>query len=142
MRWTVLLIAGALFSVGGCSFRTPSVPAGVSPVEGGPPAPAVVPEYPTNAAGQTYGQLRDDVAADDAPDLILVRATNGRHGHVLRATLDAVTGADVSSPGEAVAWERQQEAAGPGSVLIPVFESDGVTQVGVFEVNRSSRVNP
>ncbi len=128
--------------VGGCSFQAPSIPAGVSPVEGGPPGPAVVPDYPTNAAGQSYGRLRDDVAPDDAPDLIQVRATNGRDGYVLRATLDAITGADVSSPEEAVVWQRQQEATGRGSMFIPVYESDGVTQVGVFEVSRSSPANP
>lgn len=75
-----LFVVGAVFLVGGCTFHTPSVPAGVSPIEGGPPAPAVEPDYPTNAAGQTYGRLRDDVAPDDAPDLILVRATNGSPG--------------------------------------------------------------
>lgn len=122
---------------GAACARSVLVPAGVATEEGGGPAPAVTLEYPTNAAGQTYGSLSDSVLPEDEPDLILVQATNGQEGYVLKETLDEVTGANVSSPKEAIAWQQRQETAAWDSITIPVFESDGVSQIGSFEVTRS-----
>jgi len=139
-RSAVLVVVGVaiLGLVGGAAFaQSVLVPAGVATEEGGAPAPAVTPEYPTNAAGQTYGSLSDSVLPEDEPDLILVQATNGKGGYVLKETLDEVTGANVSSPEEAIAWQQRQDAAAWDSITIPVFESDGVSQIGSFEVTRS-----
>jgi len=69
------------------------------------------------------------VAFDDYPDLLHVEATNGKTGYVDRHLLDELTGANVSSPEEAVEWQRQQDAAGPSVTYIPVYESDGTTLI-------------
>lgn len=138
-RSAVAVVVGAAIGlVGGAAFaQVVLVPAGVATEEGGVPAPAATPEYPINATGQTYGSLNDSVPPEDEPDLILVQATNGNEGYVLRETLDQVTGANVSSPEEAIAWQQHQEAAAWDRITIPVFESDGVRQIGFFEVTRS-----
>lgn len=131
---TVVVVAAAMLVLSGCMSEPP---AGVSRVPGGEPGGTIAPAYPTNEAGQTYGAEDDNVSFEDRPDLILVQATNGRQGYVLRETLDEVTGANVSSPQEALEWQRRQDEAGWDRLVIPVFLSDGVIQIGVFEVGRS-----
>jgi hypothetical protein len=88
-----------------------------------PPLPAES-VYPTNAAGQTYG---GDKPLVEAPDLVKVLATNGKVGYVLQADLN---GPMPKTPEEAVA---SNEASLRG-YTIPVYESDGTTQIGVFQV--------
>jgi hypothetical protein len=68
--------------------------------------------------------------------------TNGRVGYVDRHLLDELTKANVSSPEEAVDWQRQQDAAGPGVILIPVYESDGTTVIGEFPISRTTTIPP
>lgn len=67
-----------------------------------------------------------------------MQATNGKEGYVLKATLDEITGANVASPQEAVEWQQRQDAATWNATDLPVYESDGVTQIGVFQVTRST----
>lgn len=139
-RMAVLAVLGAAvlgLAAGSAVAQSVLAPAGVAVDEGGDPAPALQADYPTNAAGQTYGSLSDAVAPEDEPDLILVVASNGAEGYVLKSTLDELTGANVSSPEEAVAWQLAQETATWDSISIPVFASDGVAIVGSFEVTRS-----
>jgi hypothetical protein len=81
--------------------------------------------WPTNAKGQTYGSGLDATADTGEPDLIAAWATNGRQGYVLRTDLD---GPMPTSPSQAVAMN----SAPPRT--IPVYDSDGVTQIGVFVV--------
>jgi hypothetical protein len=121
--------------LGGCVSEPP---AGVSRVPGGEPGRTGVPAYPTNEAGQTYGAEDENMSFEDRPDLILVQATNGREGYMLRESLDDVTGANASSPQEALEWQRRQDDAGWDRRVIPVLLSDGLTQIGVFEIDRSS----
>lgn len=94
-------------------------------------------DFPVNDDGQTYGST-DGVGRKDYPDLILVEASNGRQGYVENDVLNEVTGANVSSPAEAVAWQRKMDAAGQASKWIPVYLSDGKTQIGTFEVDRGT----
>ena len=110
--------------------------AGVSAPPGGAPEAIVKPDYPSNEAGQTYGRIDQGVWPEYEPDLILVVATNGREGYVSKAALDEATGANVSTLEEALAWEEQRSAR-PARILLPVYESDGVTDVGYFEVTQS-----
>lgn len=112
-------------------------PAGIAAVPGGAPAPAIEPNYPRNSSGQTYGPTNDAIAVENEPDLILVAATNGLPGYVSKVELDVITGADVSSPEEAVAWQLRQDAAGWTTKSIPVYELDGTTVIGEFEISRS-----
>ena len=114
----------------------PSSVPGLSSSPEGTPGAAKVSAFPVNSNGQTYGSS-EDVAIDDLPDLILAEATNGRMGYVNRELLDELTGANVSSPEEAVAWNEKMDAATWETKQIPVYLLDGVTQIGTFEISRS-----
>jgi hypothetical protein len=80
--------------------------------------------YPTNAAGQTYGELR--LGLMEPPDLVSVMATNGKVGYYYWKDLGG--GARPSTP-EEVAADNKHNLRG---FTLPVYESDGVTQIGVF----------
>ncbi|HEY3373726.1 MAG TPA: hypothetical protein VGK02_01505 [Candidatus Aquicultor sp.] len=82
--------------------------------------------WPKNEQGVTYGSGLDAKSLEDEPDLIRVEATNGKEGYAYRTDLE---GPDPSSPAAAVA---QQKARGGKPRVIPVYEVDGVTQIGVF----------
>jgi len=82
--------------------------------------------WPKNDLGVTYGSGADAVSYEDEPDLISVVATNGKSGYAYRTDLE---GPVPSSPAAAVA---QQKARGDKPRVIPVYEVDGVTQIGVF----------
>lgn len=116
-------------------------PAGTSSEPGGQPTPGVEPDWPTNDRGQTYGDPREDVLPDDFPDLIAVVATNGEAGYVEREGLESLTGANVSTPAEALEWQRLQASA-PPETFIPVFLADGLTVVGEFPITRSQGFDP
>ncbi len=90
-----------------------------------PPLPAKS-VYPTNAAGQTYGGHKPLV---EAPDLIAVLATNGKHGYCLNSEFEPPRN-PPKTPEEA---EAMSDRAFRG-YTIPVYESDGVTQIGVFQM--------
>lgn len=82
--------------------------------------------YKTNANGQTYGTDGGAPAGPlHEPDLVAVQATNGRAGYAYATQLNGPT---PTSPAQAVA-ENSQPAR-----TIPVYESDGKTQIGVFKV--------
>ena len=88
--------------------------------------------FPKNDAGQTYGIPREIKGQVAEPDLISAYATNGRIGFINNSERKVATG-DPSlfkSPEEALKW---QENRGNGPVTVPVYEVDGVTQIGVFE---------
>lgn len=144
-RLAAAVLVGASLSVGGFYAGTalasgllaPDPVPGLASTPGGDPAPAAVPSYGVNADGRTYGADIEASTPDQAPDLVLAVATNGRTGYVDRSTLDAATGAHVSSPEEALAWQREMEAATWATKQIPVYLSDGKTKIGVFEVSRS-----
>lgn len=89
-----------------------------------------------NESGQTVGRI-DGLTPSTYPDLIQVRATNGKLGFVLSAQWNELTGASVSTPAEAVAWQEQMDAEGWTVREIPVYESDGITQIGVFPITRT-----
>lgn len=95
----------------------------------------------TNKNGQTYGTYggtgSQQLADLPLPDLIQVVATNGLLGYVDRALLDELTGANVSSPAEAVAWNQAMDAATWDTKTLPVYLLDGITQIGEFVIDRS-----
>ena len=88
-----------------------------------PPLPAES-VYPTNAAGQTYGGGK---ALVEEPDLVAVLATNGKHGYCLRSDFE---GTPPKTPEEAEEITKRSLRG----YTIPVYESDGVTQIGVFQI--------
>ncbi len=82
-------------------------------------------DWPTNEKGETYGSSGLAKSYDDVPDLVQVMATNGKVGYAFRISLDNPPKAfEASSENEANlrGWE------------VPVYESDGVTEIGVFTV--------
>lgn len=121
---------------------TQHTPAGTSAIPDGTPAPSIDPDFPVNDAGQTFGDPDPRVAFDDYPDLLMVAATNGKVGYIDRHLLDELTGANVSSPEEAIEWQRQQDAEGEREIFIPVYESDGTTVIGEFLISRSAPIPP
>lgn len=139
-----VLAAAALGTGGGVAYAysqagSSLAPAGLASEAGGTAPTRIVPDYPINAAGLTYGSLEDANSPEDAPDLILVEAQDGTTGYVKRAELDAATGADVSNPAEALAYQKSVDAlvASGQRILLPVYAQDGVTVVGQFEVTPS-----
>lgn len=86
-------------------------------------------DWPVNARGQTYGSNASVGPEGNEPDLILVEATNGRTGYVLKTDLN---GPMPKTPEEALAWQEARKGQPPRE--IPVYLSDGVTQIGVFLV--------
>jgi hypothetical protein len=88
-------------------------------------------DWAVNDSGDSYGVIN----ADGAPDLIAVVATNGKQGYVRSEDLadtDGSTAAEsFTSPEDALRW--QEENAGVIH-MIPVYKSDGTTQIGEFRV--------
>jgi hypothetical protein len=84
--------------------------------------------WPTNERGQTYGTRQETAAGVHEPDLMRVLATNGKTGYSLSTDL---AGPVPSSPEEALEWQAER---GSEPRTIPVYESDGVTQIGVFDI--------
>jgi hypothetical protein len=97
-------------------------------------APLVeTPEWPVNAAGQTYGNGALAASADEYPDLITATATNGQRGYVVNADLNEASGESVlargASPDSISAWV---EGAAGVDRTIPVYDSDTTTVLGEF----------
>jgi hypothetical protein len=89
-----------------------------------------------NASGETYG------VADQSgtPDLIAVVIDDGNtHGYVKESALDCAAGGDVSSPAEAIAWDKVSQNR---SISVPVYESDGTTVIGTFIVGNALHTVP
>jgi hypothetical protein len=88
-------------------------------------------DWASNESGQTYGVENPD----GIPDLIAVVATNGREGYVHRAELEEADGTaaahEFTSPEDAIKW--QEERAGK-TFTVPVYEADGITQIGEFVI--------
>jgi hypothetical protein len=81
-----------------------------------------------NANGQTFGVPNEN----GTPDLVAVFADNPNiHGYVKESDLNCAAGGDVSSPAEAVVWDKVSQNR---NISVPVYESDGVTVVGTFTV--------
>ncbi len=93
-----------------------------------PRAPSPVPQgpdYPTNASGMTYGGRGDE----KGPDLVAATGVCGRTGY-LRAT-------DLEDPAPWVPG-----AGGTDGRILPLYESDGVTQIDTFEEGRGGDPSP
>jgi hypothetical protein len=88
-----------------------------------------------NANGKTYGVHNQS----GTPDLIAVIINQGStNGYVEASELNCAGGGDVTSPAEALAWDKASQNR---NVSIPVYESDGVTVVGTFTVGSATGPN-
>lgn len=135
----VVLVSGSAGVASGFAYGLDEnpAPAGVSAEPGGTVAPRVVPNYPTNDSGLTYGSVELANSPQDEPDLILVETQTGLTGYVKKAELNRATGGNVSNPQEALAWQARVDIGLPS--FIPVYAQDGVTIVGEFEIAPSER---
>ncbi len=84
-----------------------------------------------NASGQTYGST----AFGAKPDLVAVVATNGREGYVYATGMAAP---QPANPSQALAWQQSPQ---PPKV-VPVYESDGKTQIGEFRLSPVPATTP
>lgn len=128
---TVLSVLMAFIIVAGTItvFSTASAVAEDSLTNNPTAAAEIVPDYPVNEQGQTYGSLPYfENKPVKEPDLISAEGENGIIGYV-KAT-DMVP--SVSSPEEAIAYQETIEAVGYESV--PLYESDGKTVIGEFRM--------
>ncbi|MEN0084658.1 MAG: hypothetical protein AAGC66_07810 [Leifsonia sp.] len=129
---TVGLATGAAFADG-----IPAVPAphGLAAADGAPTTPKPAPKYQANARGLTFGSALNATSPTNEPDLILVVATNGAEGYVLKSELHKAEGTGFSTPAEALAWQASQRGK---DQTLPVYANDGVTKIGEFVVKAPS----
>ncbi|MEJ1156088.1 MULTISPECIES: hypothetical protein [Microbacterium] len=89
--------------------------------------------WATNENGDTYGAINDL----GAPDLVAVEATNGKNGYAYATDIAYADGDPnahgFDSPADALEWQKEMRGT---TVTIPVFESDGTTQIGGFDITR------
>lgn len=62
--------------------------------------------YERNDSGMTFGSLSDATSLGNEPDLVSVVMPDGSDGYVLWEELNRVTGGHITTPEEAVAWEK------------------------------------
>jgi hypothetical protein len=93
------------------------------------PPPTAAPVYPKNSKGMSYGSELLANTPDQAPDLILAIATNGKEGYVQRVALYPQLPA---TPDDALREQSKENARQPRT--IPVYTQDGTTIIGYFEI--------
>lgn len=81
--------------------------------------------YQVNPSGQTYGKFVDPSVE---PDLISAIGIDGKNGYVLSSDL---IGSDPATPEEAVKHQMEKEK---GNQRIPLYDKDGKTVIGQFEL--------
>jgi hypothetical protein len=92
----------------------------------------VVTPWRTNALGETYGVAN----AHGFPDLVAVVFDDGRRaGYAKWKDLNCMDGLP-SSPAQALAQQKQMDGT---NVAIPVYNSDGTTEIGVFIQGQQGR---
>lgn len=94
--------------------------------------------FGVNANGETYGAISD---TQGRPDLVWMSGTDnaGRSivGYGRSADLDAFSPdhpGQPTSPAEAVRWQAERDQKYPHGWDFPLYESDGVTQIGTFHI--------
>lgn len=116
---TIVLVVAGIVVVGGSFVAAPLV--GDAFTQSLAPSGQIMGdpvEFGVNASGETYGSPLND----RVPDLILTRAEGGKTGYVRVSELD-------------LARNAKRSALDPNAVFdIPVYESDGMTQIGTFRV--------
>lgn len=83
-------------------------------------------EFPKNESGETFGSSVEVDSFKDWPDLVLATGVGDKIGYVRKSDLDE----DMpKSPEEALAKQAKQETR-----VIKLYESDGKTVIGKFEI--------
>lgn len=90
----------------------------------------------TNANGEIFGSALLLEQINVSPDLILAIGTNGKTGYVKAADLNM---SNITTPDQAVSFssyvESQMALTTQAPPTIPLYESDGVTVIGEFELS-------
>ncbi len=81
-----------------------------------------------NENGQTYG-----LESEGSPDLIAAQGIDGTYGYILSTDL---YGPEFITPDEAVEWQEKHK----GKRVIPLYENDGITVIGEFELNATEGI--
>ncbi len=79
-------------------------------------------KWATNAKGESYGVANQD----GTPDLVAVIATNGKQGYAYNDELNDTANLP-RTPADAANYH-------PGVRTVPVYEEDGITQIGEFVI--------
>lgn len=116
---TIAMIVGGVVLVGGGFAAAPAL--GDLFTQSVAPSTAIVGdeiEFEVNANGETFGSPLND----RVPDLIVARAEGGKIGYIRVSELE-------------FARNLWRSTSDPNAVYdIPVYESDGITEIGVFRV--------
>jgi hypothetical protein len=91
--------------------------------------------YPTNASGQTYGDLPtsdEPLSNKDIPDLVGVMGNNGEHGYITKRAF--LGGRAPANPEQALEIQATAEP-----VTVPVYAADGVTVIDTFTIGSGER---
>lgn len=92
------------------------------------------PVYPINENGETYGSSSYAISLETEPDLISAIGVDGTLGYVRKTDLN---GEMPNNPEQALAGMRQRE----GKVRqIPLYDVDGKTVIGAFNVGGEYRI--
>jgi hypothetical protein len=85
-----------------------------------------------DASGETYGVVNQK----GTPDLVAVVIDDGKlDGYVKATDLNCAAGGGVESLSEAANWDKVSQDM---NVTIPVYQSDGVTEIGTFFVGHAT----
>lgn len=84
--------------------------------------------YDRTSTGLTYGSLADSAYVGNEPDLVAVELEDGTDGYVYWNDLNELEGGNISTPEEAVAWERNRALRGDST--LPVYDADGRVVIG------------
>jgi hypothetical protein len=101
------------------------------------PSYAPIPQWPKNEHGQTYGSQGSSPVP---PDLVLVEGQDDKGnpvtGYVLSHALTRAEfgGPEPTSPAQALKQQEDRLKKFPDGQWLPVYKSDGKTQVGRFYV--------
>jgi hypothetical protein len=95
----------------------------------------VTTNWGVNASGETYGVTNQH----GTPDLIAVVIDQGKtQGYVESSELNCAGGGNVESPAQALKWDKDSQNR---NISIPVYESDGTTDIGTFIVGNATGPN-
>ena len=94
----------------------------------------VITRWGVNSHGQTYGVVNKN----GTPDLVAVDIVHGHgslQGYVKASDMNCAAGGDVTSPAQAVAWDK---ASAKRNISIPVYKSNGTSIIGTLIVGSAS----
>lgn len=126
---TITLGGAAGAAAGGLFFDGP--PNNVAAEPSGPVTTSQPVAWAVNESGDTYGSILAARSPDDVPVLMQVEE-DGVQGYVYSAELAAVNGENVGSPEEAILHQERTQGVYSESIRLPMYKSDGKTQIGWF----------